>query len=68
MIKEQALRHMGASYAAHARDLLILVERSARPIESYDLGGSRLLVGGVVVGELPGRELGAGAEPTAHGR
>ena len=36
---------MGASYAAHARDLLILVERSAEPIGSYDLGGSRLLVG-----------------------
>ena len=45
--------------AAHARDLLILVERSAEPIGSYDAGGSRLLVGGAVVGERPGRELGA---------
>lgn len=59
---------MGASYAARARDLLILMERSAGPTVSYDVCGSRLLVGGVVVGELPGRELGAGAEPTADGR
>ncbi len=51
---------MGASYAARARDLLILMERSAGPTVSYDVCGSRLLVGGVVVGELPGRELGGG--------
>jgi hypothetical protein len=45
---------MGASSARHARDLLILVGRSAEPIESYDLAES---ASGVVVGALLGAAL-----------